>query len=104
MDSGSGEGNTFCFSIRVKTKARVEGISGKTGDLYKIGVSEAPEKGKANRRVCELLADFFEVRSGMVKIRSGHTSRDKMIEVKGISPRIARERLSEIDRARKEKT
>ena len=47
----------------------------------KVYVNCAPEKGKANKRVCELLAKHFGVRKSAVNVMSGLTSQEKIIEI-----------------------
>jgi len=51
---------------------------------YKVKVNVAPEKGRANQKVKEVLADFFKVKKYQVEIISGHTISDKFIEIKGV--------------------
>jgi len=46
-----------------------------------VAVSAPPEKGKANERLIELLAEHFRVAKSRIKIVSGHTSRSKVVEV-----------------------
>lgn len=49
--------------------------------LFKVYVSVPPEKGKANTRVCELIAKHFKVRSSCVRVVRGQTSRQKILEI-----------------------
>jgi hypothetical protein len=52
------------------------------GELaFEVKVSVAPEKGKANERVRELLADFLDVAKSRVVLVRGETSREKIFEV-----------------------
>jgi hypothetical protein len=49
------------IKIRVSAGAKTEKVE-KTGlDTFKIRVSSPPEKGKANERVSELLAEYFKI-------------------------------------------
>lgn len=41
-----------------------------------------PEKGKANKELIKLLAKNFNVPSCNVSIKTGHTSKNKIIEIK----------------------
>ena len=47
----------------------------------KIKIAAAPEKGKANRALCEFLAEHFGVGVSRVKIVSGETSRTKKVRI-----------------------
>jgi uncharacterized protein YggU (UPF0235/DUF167 family) len=49
----------------------------------RIGVSEPPEDGKANKAVCAELAKAAGVAQGGVQIISGGTSREKTVLISG---------------------
>ncbi|MBV8569622.1 MAG: DUF167 domain-containing protein [Acidobacteriaceae bacterium] len=51
------------------------------GGVLKIKVTAAPERGKANEEVCELLASCLGVAKQSVRVVSGHTSQQKRIRV-----------------------
>jgi hypothetical protein len=71
--------------LRVKPGARRTAIVGAHGGALKVSVAAAPEKGKANREVVELLASVLGLNASAVVIVSGETSRDKVAEV-GLTP------------------
>lgn len=48
---------------------------------YVVSVKEPPIKGKANEAIRNALAVYFKTGSANVKIISGHTSRNKIIEI-----------------------
>lgn len=48
---------------------------------WKIKVAAAPEKGRANRALCEFLAEHFRVAKSKVRIVSGDASHLKRIHV-----------------------
>lgn len=68
------------ISIKVVPKASREEIIEKDG-LIKVYVREAPDKGKANKAVIELVAQKYNVKKRDVMIVSGQTSRNKIVEV-----------------------
>lgn len=59
---------------------------------YKVKVTAVPEKGKANEKVIELLADYFNVPKSLVSIVGGKTARMKIIDVNTL--KISRNYLS----------
>ena len=67
--------------MKVKPSAKKEGISVSTNEMLEVAVSAPPEKGKANERLIELLAEHFGVAKSRIKIVSEHTSRSKVVEV-----------------------
>lgn len=46
-----------------------------------IGVKSKPVDGQANKEIIKKLAKHFGVSSANITIRSGHKSRDKIIEI-----------------------
>jgi uncharacterized protein (TIGR00251 family) len=51
------------------------------GAPWKIKVTAAPERGKANASVCELIASHFGIPKSRVEVISGQTSHTKQIRV-----------------------
>lgn len=68
------------IKVRVVTNAKKERIISE-GDVYKIYVSAPPEKGKANKKIIELVADYFKVKKSSVSIISGLRSKEKTIKI-----------------------
>ncbi|MDD3480607.1 MAG: DUF167 domain-containing protein [Patescibacteria group bacterium] len=48
---------------------------------YKAYFNVAPEKGKANKKLVEMLSDYFKVPKGDIGIRLGKTAKEKVIEI-----------------------
>lgn len=46
-----------------------------------IGVKSKPVDGQANKEIIKKLAKHFGVSSANIVIRSGHKSRDKIVEI-----------------------
>ena len=74
--------------------ARRSEVVGRLGDAWKLRVRSAPERGRANDEVSELLARTLHLSSRDVRIVSGHASRDKLVEVDGLTVGEAERRLS----------
>jgi hypothetical protein len=72
--------------IKMKIKVKVFTRSAKEevvqqSDGYTVRVRAAPQDGKANEAVIRLLARHFGVTRSAVRIASGLTVRDKIIEI-----------------------
>ena len=67
--------------MKVKPFAKKEGVSVNANGTLEVAVSAPPEKGKANERLIELLAEHFGVAKSKIRIVSGHTKRQKVVEV-----------------------
>jgi len=48
---------------------------------FKIKLTEAPEKGKANKQCIEVLASYFNLKKEDIKIIHGTTSRYKKVSI-----------------------
>ncbi len=48
----------------------------------KVKVVAAPEDGKANEEVCQVLAAYYKVKRGDVEVIAGQTSTRKLVRVK----------------------
>lgn len=69
------------FYVKVVPKSSRERIEKISDGNYKAWVGAAPEKGKANQRLVEILADYFGTGKNNIQIISGKTSRVKLVEV-----------------------
>ncbi|GEM_PF-1216350 len=67
--------------VKVKVGAKTDGVEKIDENHYEVMTKEAPEKGKANAAVKELLAKYFKIAKSMVEIKAGHTSKQKIIEI-----------------------
>ncbi len=80
--------------LRVTPGASRPAIVGRYGDAWKIRVAAAPEKGHANDAVVALLAETVGVARSDVRVVTGLASRDKVVELAGVTPREAEGRLA----------
>ncbi|MDP3052455.1 MAG: DUF167 domain-containing protein [bacterium] len=67
--------------VKAKPKAKEEKIQKIDDTHYSVFVKEPPIQGKANRAIIKALAEYFKVSPFQVNIVSGHTSREKIIEI-----------------------
>jgi uncharacterized protein (TIGR00251 family) len=82
-------GTSFRIRLRVAPKAARARIMGEHGGALKLAVTEAPEKGKANAAVIELLATKLGIAKKYVTIVQGETSQDKVAEIAGFKGDMA---------------
>jgi uncharacterized protein (TIGR00251 family) len=82
------------FAVKVVPGSSRTAVCGLLGDMVKVKVAAAPERGKANRRLVEHLAKQLSVKKGSISIISGQTSPVKQVRVSGISARMLLERLN----------
>jgi uncharacterized protein len=82
------------LELRVVPGATRPGVVGRHGASWKVRVAAPPEDGRANEAVVRLLADTLELRRRDVSIVAGHTTRDKIVSLAGISAQETEERLA----------
>jgi uncharacterized protein (TIGR00251 family) len=80
--------------LRVSPGAAKAAVVGRHGDAWKVRVAAAPERGRANEAVLELLAETLELPRSSVTLVSGGGSRDKIVALAGISPEEIERRLA----------
>lgn len=73
------------LSIRTQPGSSKNRIIGEYGGRLKLAVTAAPEKGKANKAVIELLADTLRINASSIHIISGESSRDKRFVIEGLT-------------------
>ncbi len=67
--------------VKAKPNAKEERVEKIDRQNYIVSVKEPPVQGKANNAIRNALAVYFKTGSSCIKIVSGHTSRNKIIEV-----------------------
>jgi len=82
------------FTAKVVPGSNRTAVCGLLDEMLKIKVSAAPEKGKANQCLIELLAKQLGVKKGFISIISGKTNPIKGIQVLGILPETLMKKLN----------
>ncbi len=58
-----------------------ETLSEEVGRKLIIEISQKPIKGRANEKIIELLAQFFQTKKMHIRIKRGKTSQYKIVEI-----------------------
>ena len=82
--------------LRVSPGASRSEVVGAHGEAWKVRVAAAPESGKANEAVRDLLASVLGVPRSSTEIVSGRASRDKIVVIHGLTSEEAEKRLGTI--------
>lgn len=67
--------------VKAKPSAREEKIEQISENHFVVAVKEPPISGKANEAIRKAIAQHFKVPPSEVSIISGHTSRQKVVEI-----------------------
>lgn len=92
-------GDRVLLDLKVSPGASRDAILGLYGERLKVSVRAAPERGKANRAVEELLRKSLGLDRGAVTLVSGAGSPAKTFAVEGVGADTLRERISAVIRA-----
>jgi len=72
----------FMFlKIKVIPKSSLNQVIKEADGSYKIKITTAPEQGRANKKVIELLAKELKVAPSSLEIVQGLTSRNKLVRI-----------------------
>ena len=78
-------GGRIRLRLRVKPGSRRQRLIGAYGGALKLEVSAAPEKGRANAAVIQLLSETLGIRQNQVELVAGTSSQDKIVVLTGCS-------------------
>ena len=70
---------TKTITVEVKTNAKNILVEKITDSVYKVRLKATPIDGKANNQLINTLADYFKVSKSQVEIKSGKSSKTKII-------------------------
>ncbi len=81
----AGRDGELLLKVRAAPGSRRDAVIGVHGDALRVAVQAAPERGKANAAVVDVLARWLGLRRGDLDVHGGGASRDKWIRIAGVS-------------------
>ena len=69
------------ITAKVKPNSRENTVKLLDSGIYEVKVSVPPEKGKANKKVVELLSAFLKIPKSKITLLSGETYKEKIFEI-----------------------
>jgi uncharacterized protein (TIGR00251 family) len=81
------------IKIRLAPKSSRDHILGPYGDAIKIAITSPPVDGKANAHLIKFLSKRLKVAKSAICIVSGELSRDKVLQIDGLSQAEVMEKL-----------
>jgi uncharacterized protein (TIGR00251 family) len=72
--------------VRAHAGARSNEIRGQQEGMLKVCVTQAPEKGKANKAIVALLSKTLDLRKSQIELIAGETSPQKRFLVRQVAP------------------
>jgi len=77
--------NKARISVRVYPGAARNEIVGLNNNVLRITISAPPARGKANRELIAFLSRLLDTKKDSISIIKGHTTRNKVIVIDGLS-------------------
>jgi uncharacterized protein len=81
------------FAVKVHPRAKKDAVTGAVGDALKLSLTSPPIEGRANDACIEFFAKVLKLPRSSISIAAGHSSRNKVIRVTGLSAQQVRDRL-----------
>jgi len=81
------------LKVRVQPRASRTEIAGIAGDTIRIRLTAPPVEGAANEALIEFLAQELAVSRGSITLRSGRSSRNKSVAIRGVTAERVASRL-----------
>jgi uncharacterized protein (TIGR00251 family) len=82
--------------VKAQAGARKNAILGERQGALRVAVTAAPEKGKANRAIIELLSKTLDVPKSAIELISGETSPQKRFLIVGLAANEVVTRLAAV--------
>lgn len=82
--------------VRAQPGARRSAVVGEHAGALKVAVTQAPEKGKANKALIQLLAKELQVSKSQIELIAGETSRQKQFLIRGAQLNQIASRLTQL--------
>lgn len=73
------------LAVRVQPRASKTEIAGTTEGALNVRLQEPALEDRANEALCEFLAHLLKTPKSAVRILSGHRSRSKRVEIRGVT-------------------
>ncbi len=82
------------LAVRAQPGAKKDAILGERSGALRVSVTAAPERGKANEAIVDVLARALRCRRSQIALLTGETSREKRFLVEEMTPEAVRSRLT----------
>ena len=81
--------------VKAHAGASRNGLRGEQAGSLQVSVTQAPEKGKANKAIIAVLAEELSLRKSQIELLAGETSAQKKFLIREITPAELKERIGQ---------
>ena len=92
--TGDNNDATTRLYVRVTPQARRNEVIGFNQGVLHVRVAALPDRGRANRELIDYLSRLLDISQSSLHLIKGHTSRNKVIAVDGLSREDIIQRIS----------
>jgi len=82
--------------VRAQPGSRRAGLISEQAGALKVAVTAAPEQGKANKAIAEVLRQALGLKRSQIELVSGATSREKRFFLRGIGKEELARRIEQL--------
>jgi uncharacterized protein len=82
------------FTVKVKPNSKQQSIQEQPDGSLTVHLKSSPVEGKANQELIVLLAKKFNLSKSSIAIKSGFSSRNKLVEISNLPPTPPQDRKS----------
>jgi hypothetical protein len=79
------QSDAIAFAVRVQPRASRNAVEGEWQGALKVRLTAPPVDDKANAALCAFLAEQLNIPRSAVRILAGEHSRNKRVEVRGVT-------------------
>lgn len=83
------------LAVKLQPRAAANEIRGQIGDELRVRVTAPPVDSAANEALLRLLSELIDCPRSAVSIVRGHTSRHKLVHLRGLDPAHVLARLAD---------
>lgn len=85
------------LSVKVQPRSSRNQVCGESDGMLKIKLTAPPVEGEANQALIEFLARQLQITRGQVRLIRGESSRQKLVEIAGLTREQLLERLQIVE-------
>ena len=82
--------------VRAHAAAGRNEVRGEQAGMLKVSVTQAPEKGKANKAIITLLSETLTLRKSQIELVAGATLHNKRFLVRRVTPQQLSEKIEQL--------
>lgn len=71
------------ITVEVKPNSKEVKVEKINDNVFKVRLSATPIGGRANKQLIEIMSDYFKVSKSQIEIKSGKTSKTKVLVIYG---------------------